>query len=656
MATNTMPPTSQPGRRPDEEDGENRFYRGVSFASTSYVPWVYGKLRLGRCNTSRLQESGCPVLRSHNPDSLVGAVLNVGKSGGLWKSDWRLPKKPWNTDTFDQLDSGVLRGISVGGHLDFDTLTVDNEGKAKTVDEMLFTCDFVLVEESLTAQPADTKASVDRMLADVLRRDNPAIFDTIISPEGIFTTATQDLYRRVDSLRQSHNDAIRRAAQTMTTPALETPTHESIQRAIAAELERSEALKGLAELPAQFAKMEADRQLELAKNMEYRAKLDKIQYQPAGAVLQMSNWVPGKDHALDLGKIIRLTAPDDIGFPALDRAEASLEESFLEQLTLGNPGRNTAARIPFQVIEERARQLQLQRNTVAGGAGARGVDINVLGDGGLLLNDFSPILSAMNVRQGLSGGQKLPWWTSQGAAAGGAEGSAIAVETWTLDDAELLPVSLGTAFEISTSLRGTDDNTFSGLVFMAVHQVISDEMVGQVLDGGGSTVNEIAGLWGRVSTATPDRTVEYGAGQGDFTRADILATKNLVDLSKSDGGPGIFILGTTMWQLAEGTLRGGSSSDKYLLEPMGMDSMMMMGQMGMVEGRMACHYKDFAPSSITDGGLYIKPQRCTIFVWGDSFVLEEVTILARKNQFKLVVECNLGVVQPDYNLAAIRQT
>ena len=83
---------------------------------------------------------------------------------------------------------------------------------------------------------------------------------------------------------------------------------------------------------------------------------------------------------------------------------------------------------------------------------------------------------------------------------------------------------------------------------------------------------------------------------------------------------------------------------------------MMMGQMGVMEGRLSCHYRDFAPSGVTDAGLYLKPQCCTIFIWGDSFILEEVTILARKNQYKLVVEANLGVVQPDYNLAAIRQT
>ena len=130
-----------------------------------------------------------------------------------------------------------------------------------------------------------------------------------------------------------------------------------------------------------------------------------------------------------------------------------------------------------------------------------------------------------------------------------------------------------------------------------------------------------------------------------------MTVKNLVDLAKTDGLPGVFILGTTLWQLCESTLRGGTASDMYLLEAM---EGMGMG-MGMMEGRMTYHFRDFAPASVTDGGLFIKADRCTVFLWGNSFLLEEVPVLARKSQFKLVVEANLGVVQPDHNLAGIQQ-
>ena len=275
-----------------------------------------------------------------------------------------------------------------------------------------------------------------------------------------------------------------------------------------------------------------------------------------------------------------------------------------------------------------------------------------------MLSAFSPILGAMDLRAGLSGGQKLPYWTSQGSAAGGAEGPDIPISTWTLADAELLPISIATAFEISSSLRAADDMTFESLVYNSVQLVAGTELVKQVLDGGGSGSNEIMGLWSRVSTATPDQVHEYGAAPSDCSRADILAVKNLVALSKTDGSPGSFILSTTMWQLCENILRGGTASDRYVLETM--DGMGMMGSgsamVGMMEGRPAYHFQDFAPSGIVNPGLYIKPDRVTIFLWGRSFNLELAPALARKDQYKLCVEANMSVIQPSYNLSAIRQT
>ena len=74
------------------------------------------------------------------------------------------------------------------------------------------------------------------------------------------------------------------------------------------------------------------------------------------------------------------------------------------------------------------------------------------------------------------------------------------------------------------------------------------------------------GCRGGWSTVTPDNAHEYGAAATDFDREDILTTKNVVDLAKSDGGPGSWILGTDLYQLTENTLRGGASSKRYLLE------------------------------------------------------------------------------------------
>ena len=90
MATDTFapghppaPPTSQPPRKPDSETDEERVYRNVSFASTDYIPWILGRLRLGRADLTRMNSSGVPVLRSHDGDSPVGRVTSVpqGRDG-----------------------------------------------------------------------------------------------------------------------------------------------------------------------------------------------------------------------------------------------------------------------------------------------------------------------------------------------------------------------------------------------------------------------------------------------------------------------------------------------------------------------------------------------------------------------------------------------
>ena len=237
--------------------------------------------------------------------------------------------------------------------------------------------------------------------------------------------------------------------------------------------------------------------------------------------------------------------------------------------------------------------------------------VNVLGNAGLLFNDYSSILAAMDLKMGLPGSQKVPYFTAQGSAAGGAESSDIPITVYTMDNTDLLPVSIGSAFDLSTSLQAADEGTFESLLDFAIFSVVNDEMVAQVLDGAGSGSNEIAGLWDRVSTATPDNAHAYGAAQSDFGRADILTTKNVVDLAKTDGGPGQWILGTGLYQLVENTLRGGASSERYLLEDM------------MMESRMVHHFKDFAPSGTDDAGLFAKMERCCVLIWGDSFQLQE---------------------------------
>ena len=642
-----MPPTSQPGRRPDKETDEDRFYNGVSFASDTYVPWVFGKLKLRDCDTSRLGESGCPVLRSHQPDNLVGAVLTVNKRAGQWRSDWRLPKIASNRRTFDEMDSGILRGVSVGGRLFIDSLVVDNEEEAQTIDDMLFSADWQLVEESLTGLPADTSASVDRIMGDVLRRDAPAIFDSLISESGIFTTASPNLQRRVEALQQSHNESIsarkRAEVERMTT---QTISPDALERAISDALERHDGVKRLAEVPDKLDTIASEQASLKEAYSEFGTKLNQLQFQPGGAVLQMSNWRPGADPVLDLGKVLRLTQTSDAGFPELPRDGTTLEESFLEQQgDLGMAGRNVVARIPWEALAERQRQMDLRRTTLANAAGARESEVQVLGNAGLVLSAWSPILARMDVQLGVTGGQKLPWLTTQLSAAGGSEGSDLVVSDLIFDNQEILPVSIASAYRMTTSLRAVDDGTFNRVAIMAIQDVLLDQTTGQILDGAGSTGNEIAGIWGTTGVQNHD----YGAAQSDFTRGDALTFLDTVRLAKTDGAMYVGALSTTLWKLCEATLRGGSASDRYLLEMTGPD-------MGEMENEAMFHYADLKPSGVTDAGLFFKADRVRVWFWGSSLSLELVPELKRSDVYRMVAEVNARYQQPTLNISRTKQT
>ena len=349
-----------PPRRPDSEDEHNRIYRNVAFASSDYIPWVFGRLRLGSANLGRMQTSGVPVLRSHNGDSPVGVVTNVQKNEreGLWKSDWELPKISSNADTFEQMDVGLLRGISVGGSLDMASITVDNEDDVSSIDDLLLTADWTLVEQSLTPIPADVRAGIDRTAGMYVLRGQP-LFDLLIGPEGIATPDTPALRDHIRDLLREHNETIatlrrEEGQQTMTTPAI---PQDILERAVNERLAGDSASKQLTGLVERMDKLTADNEAEALRNMEFRNKLDKLQYQPGGQVIQMTNWNPANDPLLDMGKIIRLYADRDAGFPKLDRATTSLEESFIERNELATPGPQTVARIPWAAFEERERQL-----------------------------------------------------------------------------------------------------------------------------------------------------------------------------------------------------------------------------------------------------------------------------------------------------------
>ena len=187
----------------------------------------------------------------------MGQVQRVEKAEGIWRSNWRLPKIPANRNTFDQMDTGILRGISVGGQLIWDTLTIDNPDEVD-YDKVLWTCDWALVEQSLTPVPNDTSSGIDRALSAILERDG-SLFDTVISPEGIATLETPATLQRLQSLVQQHNEVIsalrREEQQTMT---MQTISPDVLERAVNDYLARTETLKVLTEIPDKLDKLAAD--------------------------------------------------------------------------------------------------------------------------------------------------------------------------------------------------------------------------------------------------------------------------------------------------------------------------------------------------------------------------------------------------------------
>lgn len=636
MTTAVSRPSAHP-RKPDKEDDNRLIFENRVFATQRYIPWFIGQLRLGdRPDFSRVERNQARVLTNHSGAHPIGRVTRAwhDRGGQVFRSNFEIPKIPATENARQLIEADLMRDISVGAKLNWDAITLDNADEDwESIDDARWTAhEWEFVEESMTPIPADGDAGLDRVdFADLLREDPEVV---------VFGAGQAAMHERTMAKHRPRLERLiaERKERTMTTQQL--PSNEALERAIADALAKRED-----DLSAKIDRLITDTETDRKANMEYRAKLDSLQFRPQGSVLSLDNWTT-RDNTLDLGRILRLTADKELGFPQLDRGASTLEESFLERVgsDLAAPDRSTMARVPFEAVMERERQRMIQRSTMTDAAGVRPVQINVLGNAGLLFNAYAPILAAMDMKMGLRGAQRVPYFTAQGSAAGGAEGADIPITTWTMHNADILPVSIGSAFDLTSSLTAVDDMTFEALVDFAIMTTCNDELCKQVLDGAGSGSNEIAGLWGRISAANPDNMVEYGAAQTDFARSDVLSLKNIVDLSKTDGGPGQFILSTTLYTLAEDTLRGGASSERYLLED------------GMMEGRRVHHYKDFAPTGITDAGMFAKLDRVCVMIWGDSFQLQEIPVRARKNEYKMVVEANIGIVQEDYNLAGIRQT
>ena len=329
-------PTRQ-ARKPDYEDDERREYRNLPFASSDYVPFWIGQLRIVGVDTSRMQTAGVPVLRSHNGDNPIGRVLNVRRDADLWRSTWTLPKIPGNQRSFDEMDSGINEGISVGANILWDTFTVDNEDPIEDLDDMRLSTEVLLIEQSLTPIPADARAGVNRTLGVDLDRDGSP-YDALIAPDGVFPVGdTTALRSRLDTLRRTHNESVARKraeVESMTTQQAISP--DALERAISDALEKHDGVKRVGDLNTKLdTLLESDTKRE-KEMMDLGSKLQMIQF-GGSSVLQLENWRPGRDHVVNLGTILQLSSTEDLGLPKLDPGRTTLEESLMERLELDKP-------------------------------------------------------------------------------------------------------------------------------------------------------------------------------------------------------------------------------------------------------------------------------------------------------------------------------
>lgn len=226
-----------------------------------------------------------------------------------------------------------------------------------------------------------------------------------------------------------------------------------------------------------------------------------------------------------------------------------------------------------------------------------------------------------------------------------------------LDDTIYRPTTIATLIEITSALNAIDDGQFESLITLAVRRVLEEEVVGQILDGAGSTSHELQGLWGEVLAANQ---VAYGATDADFGRDDVLTFLNNVLLSKADGSMPLVVASTGFWKVAQNTARrlaGTTSAGLAAVETFILDEIMYTPYtMGMMEGVPVCHFAGLSPSGVTNGALCFKADRVVLWFWGDSLFLRYVPTSAAKDTWKMTAECGYGIVQPDHNLSRINQT
>jgi phage head maturation protease len=133
-------------------------------------------------NLSRTNDGEVPLLSAHDPEKPVGFVVQAWRSSGSLKATLRFDSTLDGRAAFEQLETGEVRGVSVGSFTRSDDITVvDRNGRESDFDErewrqywqdpasILHVKRWTLLEVSMVEKPAD-KFAVARPISHEARR------------------------------------------------------------------------------------------------------------------------------------------------------------------------------------------------------------------------------------------------------------------------------------------------------------------------------------------------------------------------------------------------------------------------------------------------------------------------------------------------------
>src|SRR5580693_8726323 len=131
---------------------------------------------------SRANDGEVPLLSAHDPEKPVGFVVQAWRSKGLLKATLRFDSTLDGRAAFEQLETGEVRGVSVGSFTRSDDITVvDRNGRESDFVErewkeywqdpasILHVKRWTLLEVSMVEKPAD-KFAVARPISHEARR------------------------------------------------------------------------------------------------------------------------------------------------------------------------------------------------------------------------------------------------------------------------------------------------------------------------------------------------------------------------------------------------------------------------------------------------------------------------------------------------------